>query len=309
MNTENETEEVVIDTQEAAPIKPGEVTIDLGEVLTSDSLEEFGGIDSVREQLKEYQELKAKSEGIPFEKLEFLKRDGDPIENLKKYQEVFETDYTKKDDSELIISHLLEQGKTQKQAEKIFNTFSIIGLDPDYDDDFEEREAELIKAKEEAVSFFSKKQEQMREEYNNSLSLGNPKSVIEFADSVKTTDILLKADVVSYKVPQLYVEEAAELLKTVPMRNVSPEKYQETIEGILWLNPAIRQDLIQQALKATLSQVQAKHQEEIKKLKEEHKASLLQNAGVQRNTGGNAQPIKEQSNGVFNRETRVEVGL
>ena len=114
---------------------------------------------------------------LPMEKLNFLKQSGDPIQALEDYKKVFDTDYTKLDEEELIRSHLTATGKTAKQAEVILKQFR--DLDEDLDDDYEERMELLTKYKEDALNYFTSEQQAKRQAYEAAMGLDVPQQLLK----------------------------------------------------------------------------------------------------------------------------------
>lgn len=261
--------------------------------------EDLGDYEAVKKQLSELKQLQDTIKDLPLEKIAFLKRGGDPIEALEEYKKVFDTDYAKLGDDELIKNHLMATGKTAKQAEVILKQFR--DLDDDLDDDYQERMELLTKYKEEALNYFTEEQNKKREEYESAMGLGTPQELIDFADNVKDVSLDVDGDIkIQYKVPKEYVDTARDIIKGLPqMRNVPQEQYQETLNGILWLNPDVRSKMIQQAVMAAVRQTEAKLQEQITQLKDEHKKNLLGLSGLNKSVAGQVDTGQLRNNRVY----------
>lgn len=244
------------------------------------SWEELGEYEAVKSELTELRELKSKVDGLPLEKIEFLRRGGDPVEALREYEKAFSTDYEKEDPESLVKKHLIEKGKTEKQADFILNQFK--DMDEDLDDDFEEKKELLDSYVKEAKEYFQKSQQEKRAEYEKAMGLDTPVELTTFVENTKEVKLEVNGDLaISYNVPNEYVEEAKTLMHTLPqMRNVPKEQYNETLQGILWLNSDVRTRIIEGAVKAAVKQTEERFQKELTTKEEKYKAELLRLSGV-----------------------------
>lgn len=244
------------------------------------SWEELGEYEAVKSELTELRELKSKVEGLPLEKIEFLKRGGDPVEALREYERAFSTDYEKEAPELLVKKHLIEKGKTEKQADFILSQFK--DMDEELDDDFEEKKELLDSYVKEAKEYFQKSQQDKRAEYEKAMGLDTPVKLTTFVENTKEVKLEVTGDVaISYNVPVEYVEEARKLMLSTPqLRNVPEDQYEDTIQGILWLNKDIRAKIVSGAVKEAVKQTEAKYQKELADKEAKHKAALLQLSGV-----------------------------
>ena len=273
----NDTEGTPIETPEGTPIETPAVEVVLA---PAPSWGELGEYEAIKSELTELRELKSKVEGLPLEKIEFLKRGGDPVEALREYEKAFSTDYEKESPEELVKKHLMEKGKNEKQANFILNQF--LDMDEELDDDFEEKNGLWESYVKEAKEYFQKAQQDKRAEYEKAMGLDTPQELLTFIENAKEVKLEVNGEVgVSYNVPVEYVEEARTIMKTLPqMRNVPESQYNETLQGILWLNSDVRAKIIDGAVKAAVKQTEERLQKELAAKEEKHKAELLRLSGV-----------------------------
>lgn len=277
-----EQKEIIVETPpepivENPVVEPAEIVVKLPEPTPWESLGEF---DAIKAELEELRGFKEKVKDVPLEKVEFLKQGGDPIENLKKYQELFEKDYEKVPEFEIVKSHLMAQGKSEKQASLILSQYE--DMDEELDEDYKERKELFDSYVKEARGYFIANQNSERERYNQVMDIGAPETLKKFVEQPIDAKLTVGGQVSStYTVPKEYVEEAKSLMLTLPqMKNVKPEEYQQTLEGILWLNSEIREKMLAATVQEAIRQTEEKYRVLLEAQTKEHKAKLLELSGV-----------------------------